>query len=27
MAPGAFRRLALGRAEVARIQDARLRRC
>jgi AraC family transcriptional regulator len=27
MTPGAFRRLALGRAEVARIQDARLRRC
>jgi len=27
MTPGAFRRLALGRAEVSRIQDARLRRC
>lgn len=26
MTPGAFRRLALGRAEVSRIQDARLRR-
>lgn len=27
MTPGAFRRLALGRAEVSRIQDARLHRC
>ena len=27
MTPGAFRRLALGRNQVARIQDARLRRC
>lgn len=27
MTPGAFRRLALGRAEVSRIQDARLRGC
>ncbi|UHQ20660.1 AraC family transcriptional regulator [Lysobacter sp. KIS68-7] len=27
MTPGAFRRLALGRAEVSQIQDARLRRC
>lgn len=27
MTPGAFRRLALGRTEVSRIQDARLRGC
>lgn len=26
MTPGAFRRLALGRAEVSRVQDARLHR-